>query len=108
MSTGLVSICDDPLFCLKDKMTTQIGLYFPYFHFPGDDWVKLSALYWDKIYRLVPYDYQTTHDTPDIIELSRGPSRVLDIIHPEDNFEELEKIRNAFIKLIESHTDELV
>jgi hypothetical protein len=89
-------------------MTTQIGLYFPYFYFPSDEWVKLSALYWDKIYRLVPHGYQTTRDTEDVIELSRGDARVLDIVHPEDNYQELEKIKNEFIQLIEDHTDELV
>jgi hypothetical protein len=35
------------------------GLYYPYIHFrSGDDWVKLAALYWDELYRIVPNDDQ--------------------------------------------------
>ena len=44
-------------------MSAQIGLFFPYFHFPSDEWVKVAALYWDKMYRIVPYGYGTLRDT---------------------------------------------
>ncbi len=35
-------------------MSSRIGLYFPYLQFPSDKWVKVSALYWDKMYRISP------------------------------------------------------
>ena len=31
-----------------------IGLYHPFIHFKDDDWLKLSALYWDRMARIVP------------------------------------------------------
>ena len=33
------------------------GLYYPFIHFKNDGWLKLSALYWDKMGRIVPTDY---------------------------------------------------
>jgi hypothetical protein len=40
-------------------MTTYKALYYPYIHFRNDDWVKLAALYWDELSRIVPNDYAT-------------------------------------------------
>jgi hypothetical protein len=40
----------------------EAGLYFPFIHIRDDDWLKLAMLYWPRIYRLVPPDYQT-HDS---------------------------------------------
>lgn len=44
-------------------MTSSIGLYYPYIHFRDENWVKLSALYWDEMHRIVPDD-DTPEDTP--------------------------------------------
>lgn len=33
-------------------------LYFPSIEFQSDNWVKSSLLYWDKIYRIVPENYE--------------------------------------------------
>ena len=35
------------------------GLYYPYFHVRDERWLKVAALYWPKIVRIVPADYQT-------------------------------------------------
>lgn len=35
------------------------GLYYPYFHVRDDRWLKVSALYWPRIARLVPGNYPT-------------------------------------------------
>jgi hypothetical protein len=40
-------------------MTTYQALYYPFIHFKDDNWLKLSALYWDKIGRIKPQHYQT-------------------------------------------------
>jgi hypothetical protein len=40
-------------------MESYQALYYPYVHFKDDAWVKLSALYWDKLKRIVPEDYPT-------------------------------------------------
>lgn len=34
------------------------ALYYPFIHFKNDSWLKLSALYWDRMGRIVPYEYQ--------------------------------------------------
>ena len=33
-------------------MAANIGLYYPYINFRSDAWVKLAALYWDKLGRI--------------------------------------------------------
>ncbi|WP_133981072.1 DUF6236 family protein [Kribbella voronezhensis] len=38
----------------------EAGLYFPFIHVRDDDWLKLALLYWPRLYRLVPPDYQTS------------------------------------------------
>jgi hypothetical protein len=43
-------------------MTTYQALYYPYIHFKDEGWLKLAALYWDRLARIVPHDY-TTHDS---------------------------------------------
>jgi hypothetical protein len=40
-------------------MTTYQALYYPFIHFRDDRWVKLAALYWDRVGRIVPNDYVT-------------------------------------------------
>lgn len=35
------------------------ALYYPFIHFKDDSWLKLTALYWDKVARIVPDDYVT-------------------------------------------------
>lgn len=37
----------------------RFGLYFPYIHFRDDNWVKVAALYWPKMARIVPVGYPT-------------------------------------------------
>jgi len=89
-------------------MNAHIGLYFPHFHFPDDEWIKVSALYWDKMYRIVPYSYDKLHDSPAVQELSKGESPFVNILRPEKYFDDLEKIKVDFLSLIEQHTKELV
>jgi hypothetical protein len=41
----------------------QPGLYFPFVHIRDDEWLKVAAIYWPSIRRLVPLGY-ATHDSP--------------------------------------------
>jgi hypothetical protein len=43
-------------------MPDYIGSYSPLIHFPHDSWIKLAAIYWDKLGRIVPVDYPL-HDS---------------------------------------------
>lgn len=40
-------------------MSTYQALYYPFIHFKNDNWIKVAALYWDKLGRIVPQDYKT-------------------------------------------------
>lgn len=42
-----------------DITPQKYGLYYPYFHVRDERWLKLSALYWPRIVRIVPEDYPT-------------------------------------------------
>jgi hypothetical protein len=46
-----------------------IGLYYPFIHFKDDAWLKLTALYWDKMGRIVPETYKT-EDTDTVKQLA--------------------------------------
>ncbi len=37
----------------------EFGLYYPYIHFRSERWLKVAALYWPKLARVVPPGYQT-------------------------------------------------
>jgi hypothetical protein len=50
-------------------MDTYSGLYYPFIHFKDEQWLKLSALYWDKMARIVPAKYPT-EDGATVKELS--------------------------------------
>jgi hypothetical protein len=43
----------------------KIGLYYPFIHFQDVAWLKLSALYWDRMNRIVPRGY-ALHDHEDV------------------------------------------
>jgi hypothetical protein len=38
-------------------MLPRIGLYYPYVHFRDESWLKVTALYWSKLARIVPKGY---------------------------------------------------
>src|SRR5919108_2142094 len=40
-------------------MGTTVGLYYPFIHFRDEEWLKVAALYWPRMCRIVPPDYQT-------------------------------------------------
>jgi hypothetical protein len=37
----------------------EFGLYYPFINFRDDQWLKIAALYWPKMARIVPADYPT-------------------------------------------------
>jgi len=82
-----------------------MGLYFPHFHFPSDEWVKVAALYWDRMYRIVPEDYETRRDTDAIKELA-SDDVFIDDVYP-DPFDR-ERVQEHFRDMIEAHESELV
>jgi Family of unknown function (DUF6236) len=71
--------------CLPEvKMTEQsvhlpvIGLYYPYVHFRDERWLKLAALYWPRMARIVTPGYPT-HDSELVRRLSGELGFVVDV-----------------------------
>jgi hypothetical protein len=54
-----------------------IGLYYPFIHFKDDDWLKLTALYWDRMARIVPPSYRRAADSEVVLERDSEVTRAL-------------------------------
>ena len=46
-------------------MVSYVGLYYPFIHFRNEGWLKLTALYWDSLRRIVPSG-AGVHDTDEV------------------------------------------
>ena len=86
-------------------MKMQVGLFFPFIHFPSDNWIKVAALYWDKMARIVPGGYQPARDTETVKVLASEGHFVIDD-HP--HWEDLKVVKDEFKKLIDLHKNDLV
>jgi hypothetical protein len=86
-------------------MSKHIGIYFPYFHFPSDEWVKLAALYWDGMLRIVPEGYVTQRDSEAVKALANKRAF---IINAPPKHEDLDLVEKEFLKLVAAHDKELV
>jgi hypothetical protein len=42
---------------MADPVEARLGLYYPFIQFRSDAWLKLAALYWDQVGRIVPPGY---------------------------------------------------
>lgn len=81
------------------------ALYYPYIHFRDDAWLKLAALYWDRIGRIVP-DRYVTNDSRTVRELSDGLDLVWNL-HPESFAEALDAVASRFLRLLDQNRDSL-
>lgn len=63
-------------------MPDYIGLYYPHITFPGNGWVKLAALYWDRLGRIVPPGHQP-HD-PDTVQRLEGELGFIENFKPSE------------------------
>src|ERR1700759_2904545 len=43
---------------VETRRLQRHGLYYPYFHIRDERWLKVAALYWPKIVRIVPGGYR--------------------------------------------------
>ena len=80
-----------------DGLGPQLGLYYPYIHFADDEWVKLSALFWDRMARIVPEYYQTQDS--DVVTALKDAFVVN--LSPDD--ETVDAVASHFLKLLDSH-----
>jgi hypothetical protein len=83
-------------------MSNHIGLYFPFIHFRDEAWLKLSALYWDKIARIVPPGFEM-HDSDAVKQLSGE----LDFIISHFPTSQVVHLGTAFEKFVTKRQKEL-
>lgn len=80
-------------------MVTYLGLYYPFIHFRDEGWLKLTALYWDGMRRIVPTDV-ALHDTDEV-------KRLIDagFIQNKSPVGASHQIARPFRELINTHGD---
>lgn len=83
-------------------MPSNVGLYYPYIHFRDEAWLKLAALYWDGMGRIVPHDYPM-HDSETVKVLADR----LGFIRNVAPTKEVETVGGRFVRLLEAHEDAL-
>ncbi|MFJ5901429.1 DUF6236 family protein [Streptomyces sp. NPDC093064] len=83
-------------------MIRKIGLYYPYIHFRDLEWLKLSALYWPKLARVVPEDYPVS-DSPTATALADE----LDFFVHVDPSRATSAVAERFLDVITHHADPL-
>jgi hypothetical protein len=81
----------------------RIGLYYPFIQFRSDAWLKLMALYWDRVARIVPRGYRPSDS--DTVKRLQGEIGFVSDFHPETN--DLFRVGISFMTLIERHGDQL-
>jgi uncharacterized protein DUF6236 len=85
-------------------MKNYIGLYYPLIHFKDDAWIKLTALYWDKMARIVPRGYRTSDS--DTVKRLADESDFIENVYAGFSSYDL-KLDSTFIQLLQEHEKEL-
>ena len=84
-------------------MRDKIALYYPHIAFPNDAWIKLAALYWDKLGRIVPPDHQH-HDSNTVRKLQGE----LDFIDDFPPIFAADVVSSQFCALLDAYGEQLV
>ncbi|MFF3699218.1 DUF6236 family protein [Streptomyces sp. NPDC002221] len=79
----------------------RIGLYYPYIHFRSEEWLKVAALYWPRMARVVP-DRFVPADAGVSLALKDGLDFVVDVSPREAIDAVLPMFREVFS--VDSHT----
>ena len=77
-----------------------IALYYPYIHVRDEEWLKYAALYWPKMGRLRPPEYETS-DSPTARVLRDELDWLVDVVPVEDETSDL------FLQLLAERAEEL-
>jgi Family of unknown function (DUF6236) len=84
-------------------MPDSIGLYYPHSALPNDAWVKLAALYWDKLGRIVPPGYKLQDS--DTVQRLQGELGFVEnfLPSPRDTFE----VGQLFYRFLRQYEDKM-
>src|SRR5688500_4584065 len=63
-------------------MAEAMALYYPFIHFQDESWLKVAALYWSRIGRIVPPDY-ALHDS-EVVRRLQGHLGLIHDVSPID------------------------
>ncbi|WP_435007640.1 DUF6236 family protein [Tundrisphaera lichenicola] len=94
---------------------SKIGLYYPLIHFKDDGWLKLSALYWDKMGRIVPESYPMGRES-DTVEVLKECKYITNFspesaanspTRPVDDAGQPVTLAARFITVLERHAEAL-
>lgn len=89
---------------------STIGLYHPFIHFRDDDWLKLSALYWDRMARIVPPSYSNDQQTAALAGDSPVTHALIDDLNYVVNIRPGEvtyPVSSVFTRLLTAHAEDL-
>lgn len=82
-------------------MASYVGLCYPFIHFKDEGWLKLTALYWDGVMRIVPSGARL-HDSDEVRRLVDA-----EIVRNESPTRWANSIAAAFRELVATHGDTL-
>lgn len=77
-----------------------IGLYYPFIRFRSENWLKVALLYWPKIARILPNDYNEQG-------LYSEPLKDLGFLVDISPDQSASRVSDRWTALISSHVDEL-
>ena len=81
----------------------RLGLYYPFIQFRNDSWLKLAALYWDRVGRIVPPGY-ALRDSDTVLRLRDELGFVVNLAPSE---EAIEGVGREFLELLADRGPEL-
>lgn len=83
-------------------MLPKIGLYYPYIHIRDEQWLKVAALYWPKLARVLPRDFPVADS-----ETVRTLVDELDFIVPVEPGPTAAVVAPMFLEVIDRNAAEL-
>ena len=86
-------------------MESYMGLYYPFMEFTDDAWVKLAALYWEKLGRIVPRGFEPDHDS-DTVRLLTDELGFVKNLYPTDKVRE--SVAQMFLEVLKKHEQILI
>lgn len=89
---------DRRLLLSSGEMPRRYGLYHPYFHIRNSAWLKVAALYWPRIVRIVPDGYEP-RDSSDVRQLIVEA----DFIRTMPPGSSVEAASQTFLELLDGH-----
>ncbi|SFG27330.1 DUF6236 family protein [Streptomyces mirabilis] len=76
----------------------RIGLYYPYIQFRDEKWMKITALYWPRMARVVPHGFPVVdHETVTALRTE------LDFLVDLDPQEAAEAVAPRFLRVLNDH-----